>query len=96
MQIHLTKEAYEKYAAKENGAANVTVCRRRLEEEASGGALAYAEWHGCPAVYALDAYWKYEYNEQSKEITLLDCVGVFHAITVPRWRGTSTGRTAGS
>lgn len=96
MQIHLTKEAFKKYTAKEGGEADFAECRRRLEEEAAGGSLAYATWHGAPAVYALNAYWKFEYNVETKELNFLDCLGVFRAVTVPRWRGGGLEAQSGS
>ncbi|WP_309118301.1 hypothetical protein [Paenibacillus sp.] len=86
MNIHLTEQAYAAFAGREGANANAQgreELQARLRACAESGAFASVQWQGRPALYALDAYWRYE--AQADVVALTDCVGVFRAVTVSRW-----------
>ncbi|TLS52556.1 hypothetical protein FE782_07925 [Paenibacillus antri] len=86
MNIHLTEQAYAAFAGREGTNANEQgreEVQARLQSCAEGDGFASVQWQGRPALYALDAYWRYE--AQADIVALTDCVGVFHAVSVSRW-----------
>jgi len=84
MNIHLTERAYAAFANREGAASEGRgTIEAKLQACADDGGLACVQWHGKPALYALDAYWRYE--AQDGAVALTECVGVFHVVSVARW-----------
>ncbi len=85
MRIQLTEQAYATFTGRGGAKAQgMEAVRNRLQTCADGGGMACIQWQGAPALYALDAYWRYE-ETQEDGLLMTECVGVFRALAVPRW-----------
>ncbi|HZG57010.1 hypothetical protein [Paenibacillus sp.] len=91
MNLHITERAYAGYRVgladsrlEGDASADIDALQARLQTSADRGAAAVVQWQGSPAMYVLDAYWRYETREEA--IALTECLAVIRSLKAPlRW-----------
>jgi len=92
MKLVITKHAFERYRERAaSGHDDFYRFQNRLRKT-TDEELIFLKWQGKPAVYFDQAYWRYEQDANTDEITLITCLGVLEYISLDKWARQETAR----